>query len=118
MTKSDMTVRDKALAHFKSRLSGDLQKITVPEWDCEIYYRATSSMATEAKILKLTTDGKTAEALVESIVQKALDAEGKKVFHETDRAMLMNETDPAVLVRIATALNNASADSIEAVEKN
>ena len=117
-TKTAMTIKDKALAHFKSKLAGDLQSITVPEWDCEIYYRATSSMATEAKILKLTTDGKTAEALIESIVQKALDKDGKKVFHDTDRAILMNEADPSILVRVATALNNANSDSIEAVEKN
>jgi hypothetical protein len=118
MTKSEMTIKQKALAHFKAKLSGELQKLHVEEWDCEIYYRATSSMSTEAKILKLTTDGKTAEALVESIVQKSLDADGNRVFHDSDRANLMNEVDPQVLVKVATALNNANSDSIGAIEKN
>lgn len=113
-----MSIKEKALAHFKSKLAGDMNKLHVEEWDCDIYYRSTSSMSTEAKILKLTTEGKTAEALVESIVQKSLDADGKRVFHDTDRSHLMNEVDPTVLVKVATALNNASSDSVSSIEKN
>lgn len=117
-TKTEMNIKQKALAHFKSKLAGELLSIEVPEWDSTIYYRATSTMSTEAKILKLTTDGKTAEALVESIVQKSLTQDGKRVFHDTDRAVLMNEADPQVLLKVATALNNANADTIASVEGN
>ncbi len=113
-----MNIKEKALAHFKSKLAGDLQKFHVAEWSCDIYYRATASMATEAKILKLTTDGKTAEALVESIVQKSLNADGKRVFHDSDRAVLMNEADPQVMIRVATVLNNANNETVADVEKN
>lgn len=124
MTKSDnveqqKTTLQKALTHFKSKLAGELKKINVPEWDTDVYYRGTSSMATEAKILSLTTSGKTAEGLVESIVQKAMDENGKRLFRDADRVTLMHEADPQVLIKVATALNNATTeDSIGDIEKN
>ncbi len=121
MTKTNseiMTIKQKALAHFKSKLAGELLNIKVDEWDCNIYYRATSSMAVESKIVKLTTEGRTAEALIESIIQKAMDVDGKRLFHDTDRASLMNEVDPSVLIKVAGALNHANADTIGDIEKN
>ncbi len=100
-------------------MAGELKKINVPEWDTDVYYRGTSSMATEAKILSLTTSGKTAEGLVESIVQKAMDENGKRLFRDADRVTLMHEADPQVLIKVATALNNATTeDSIGDIEKN
>jgi len=114
----DQTVKQRALAHFKAKLAGNLFKYHVDEWDCDIYYRATANMATEAKIMNLTQTGKTAEALVESIILKALNEEGKRIFTDLDRIELLNQADPQVLIRVAGILNNASADSIEDIEKN
>jgi hypothetical protein len=65
----------------------------------------------------LQQQGKTVEALVESILLKSLNPEGKKLFSPTDKMTLMNEVDPAVLLRIATELNSATSE-YEAVEKN
>jgi hypothetical protein len=58
--------------------------------------------------------------LVTSIILKALDPEGKPMFTKFDKNTLMNEVDPQVLIRVATALNNAIAEyeSIEQVAKN
>jgi len=114
----DQTVKQRALAHFKAKLAGNLFKYHVDEWDCDIYYRATANMATEAKIMNLTQTGKTAEALVESIILKAFNEEGKRIFTDLDRTELLNQADPQVLIRVAGILNNASADSIEDIEKN
>ena len=114
----DQTVKQRALAHFKAKLAGNLFKYHVDEWDCDIYYRATANMVTEAKIMNLTQTGKTAEALVESIILKALNEEGKRIFTDLDRTELLNQADPQVLIRVAGILNNASADSIEDIEKN
>jgi len=114
----DQTVKQRALAHFKAKLAGNLFKYHVDEWDCDIYYRATANMVTEAKIMNLTQTGKTAEALVESIILKALNEEGKRIFTDLDRIELLNQADPQVLIRVAGILNNASADSIEDIEKN
>ena len=114
----DKSIKAKALAHFKAKLAGNLFSYTVEEWDCDIYYRATANMATEAKIMNLTQTGKTAEALVESIVLKALDENGKRIFKDIDRIELLNETDPSVLIKVAGLLNNVNSESIEAIEKN
>ena len=114
----DKTIKQKALAHFKAKIAGNLFKYHVDEWDCDVYYRATASMATEAKIMNLTQTGKTAEALVESIVLKALDEDGKRIFRDADRPELLNEADPQVLIKVAGVLNNANSESIEDIEKN
>lgn len=111
-------IKDSALAHFKKKLSGDLSKIHVEEWDCDIYYKSTSTMAIEAKVLGLTQAGKTAEALVESIIWKALDEDGKRIFAAADKDELMNEADPQVLIKIASALNNTDKETVADIEKN
>jgi hypothetical protein len=116
MTQS---VRDKAISHYKQRLASKLYKYHVEEWDCDIYYRSTSSMRTESKIMALTQNGKSAEALVESIILKALDQDGNRVFSEGDRPALLNEVDPKVIIKVASQLNNVPEDeTIEAIEKN
>lgn len=114
----DKTIKQKALAHFKAKLTGNLFKYHVDEWDCDVYYRATASMAVESKIMNLTQQGKTAEALVESIVLKALNEDGKRIFTDLDRMELLNEVDPQVLIKVAGILNNANSESIEDIEKN
>ena len=114
----DKTIKQKALAHFKAKIAGNLFKYHVDEWDCDVYYRATASMATESKIMNLTQGGKTAEALVESIVLKALDEDGNRIFRDADRPELLNQADPQVLIKVAGVLNNANSESIEDIEKN
>jgi hypothetical protein len=122
MTKSDnektKSVLQSATDHFKDKISGKLYKLRVDEWKCDIHYKATASMRTESKIMSLTQDGKTAEALVESIILKSFDENGDRIFKESDRATLLNEADPKVLIRVATTLNNVSDTSLGEVEKN
>lgn len=103
--------------HFTEKLSGGLQKITVPEWKTDIYYKAAYPFAVESKIINLQQQGKTVEALVESLVTKALDPEGKPMFNRADKVTLMNEADPNVLLRVCGELNNAVSE-YEDVAKN
>jgi hypothetical protein len=112
-----MSILDNVKAHYRSKLSGELQKITVPEWKTDIYYKTAHPFAVETKIIELQQAGKTVEALVESVILKALDPEGKPMFNKFDKNTLMNEADPAVLMRIAAILNATTSD-YEAVEKN
>lgn len=112
-------VLENAKSHFKSRLSGELKKITVPEWKQDIYFKGTYPFAVESKIIELQQSGKTVEALVESVILKALDPEGKPLFTKFDKLALLNEVDPAVLVKVASALNSATQEyELSAVEKN
>lgn len=112
-----MNIMDNVKSHYKSKLSGELKKISVPEWKTDIYYKQAHPFAVESKIIELQQAGKTVEALVESIILKALDPEGKPLFSRFDKATLMNEADPNVLMRIAAILNSATSE-YEAVEKN
>jgi hypothetical protein len=114
-----MSVIDNAKEHFKSKVRGDLLKMTVEEWKTDVYYKPAYAFQTESKILELQQQGKTVDALVESIIKKALTPEGKPMFHQSDRWSLLNEVDPSVLIRIATRLNNSTMEiAQEAVEKN
>ena len=103
--------------HFAEKLSGGLQKITVPEWKTDIFFKGTYPFAVESKILQLQQQGKTVEALVESLILKALDPDGKPLFHKADKVTLMNEADPTVLLKVCAELNNATSEYGE-VAKN
>jgi len=102
--------------HFAEKLSGGLQKISVPEWKTDIFYKAAYPFAVESKIISLQQQGKTVEALVESLIAKALTPEGKSMFHNADKVTLMNEADPTVLLRVCSELNNAVAEYEEVVK--
>ena len=112
-----MSIRDNIKSHFKEKLGGELNKITIPEWQTDVYYKAAYSFAVESKIINLQQQGKTVEALVESIILKSLDPDGKQLFTSGDRNMLMYEADPAVLLKIASELNSGTME-YEEVAKN
>jgi hypothetical protein len=96
----------KIAQHYQSAISGELTKINIPEWDMEIYCRKTYPFKEESKIIELQSQGKTVDALVESLIVKALDKEGKKIFTAYDRVSLMSEADPSVIVRVVGEINN------------
>jgi len=107
-TKKQKSVLDTATAHFRTKISGDMTHITVPEWgDAKIYFKSSNTLTEESRLLNLAQQGKTVEALVESIIRKAKDKDGKSLFHDADRIKLMNEADPQVVIKVATAINNA-----------
>lgn len=113
-------VLEKATAHFRNKISGAMRKINVPEWECDIYVREASSLKDEAKILELSQQGKTVEALVESLIAKARNEDGSKMFTMPDKVTLMNEVDPAVLIRVIAEMNGINNEqlALDEVEKN
>ena len=111
------TILKNAQEHFKTKLAGGLEKLPVPEWKTDIHYKSSYPFAVESKIIELQQQGKTVEALCETLIQKALTPEGKPMFNRMDRLTMMNEVDPAVILRIAAVLNSTTS-SYEAVEKN
>lgn len=107
---------DKATAHFESILSQGLKgPIVVPEWDAEIYYKPSSTMAEEAKIIELSQAGKTTEALVTTLIIKAKDKDGAPLFDMADRPRLMRAVDPAVILRVVTSFNQDDAATEDAL---
>lgn len=98
---------DKATAHFKDALSGAVKgPIRVDEWDADVYYRATTNMAQESKVIELTQQNKTTEALIITLIQKACDENGEPLFSMADRAALMNRVDPRIILKIVTSMND------------
>lgn len=104
-----------AKAHFKDILSQGLRgPILVPEWSCEIWYKAATSFQQESKIVELTAAGKTVEALVESLIMRSLDAEGAAIFSKADKPELMRGVDPAIIMRVMSEMNDP--DTVRHIE--
>jgi hypothetical protein len=111
-------VLEKATAHFRNQISGEMKHIDVPEWSAKVYYKSTTNLREEGKILELSQQGKTVEALVESLIVRARNEDGSKLFTVGDKSTLMNEVDPKVLIRIVGEMNQVDDLGLDQVEKN
>jgi len=111
---------EKVTAHFRNKISGEAKSITVPEWDnLTIYYKTSNTLEAEGRLVELAQKGKTIEALVETLITKAMDEEGKPLFTKMDKTTFMHEADPSVVIRIVGEMNSANLDTnLEIVEKN
>lgn len=112
-----MSVILNAQKHFKSKISGGLEKIEVPEWNTTIYYRPTATLKETEAVVKLHQSGQIMESLATVLILRALDEEGKRVFKQADMFDLMNEVDPDVVIRVATDIMN-SEPSQDEIAKN
>jgi len=111
------SVLDKATSHYRTQLAGELKSFEVPEWDTTIYYREITNLRSEQEVVELTKKGKSVEALVVSIINKALDEEGMNLFKPTDRLTLMNQVDPNILLSVANKING-SVPTVQELEGN
>jgi hypothetical protein len=101
------TVLKAATEHFRSQLSEGLKSIEVKEWNSTVYFKPASTFAQQQRALELHAQGKMVEALVETLIARALDAEGKRLFTSADKAVLMNEVDPQIIIQIVSIMNTA-----------
>lgn len=113
-------VLDRATSHFKQKLDQDLKSIYVPEWDCKIFFKSVITLREQSKLIELATQGKQVEALVESLIVKARNEDGTKMFSFTDKPVMLNEVDPAVIIRVVGEINAETdqQENLETVEKN
>jgi hypothetical protein len=113
-----MSILDKAKTHYKSQMSADLRgPIRVEEWDAEIYYRPTMSMAQQSSILELHQQKKIGEATIMLLIIRALDADGKPLFNKADKAELMRSVDSDVVARVVSEITDGD-DEAEAIMGN
>jgi len=97
---------DRATAHFQDVLAQGLKgPISVPEWDAQVYYRPSTTLAEENKIIELTQKGKTTEALVWTLIQRARDKDDKMLFDASDVQKLLRGVDPKIILSIVTRFN-------------
>jgi hypothetical protein len=106
-------ILERATAHFREKVGGVLNYIEVPEWECKIYFKNSISLREQSKLIELAQQGKTTEALVESLIVKARNEDGTKMFTMPDKVTMMNEVDPSVLIRIVGEINEATNQESE-----
>lgn len=111
-------VIERATAHFRTKIGGEMRKFHVPEWECDIWVRNSSTLKEESKVLELSQQGKTVEALIESIIVKARNEDGSKMFGPLDKQVFLNEIDPAVIIKVAGEINGVTVETAEEIEKN
>jgi hypothetical protein len=110
---------DKITAHFRNKISGEMSSIYVEEWDLKIYYKNSNTLQEESKLIELAQKGKTVEALVETLIIKARNEDGTKMFKPVDRVVFLNEVDPSVLIKAVSDMNKMlDIGTLEDVEKN
>ena len=114
-----MTIGAEVLAnakeHWREKLC-DMQTMHVDEWDCDVHWKP-STLAQRDRVFKFVA-GNSLEGLAESIIQRARDADGKKLFSQANKKDLMSNVDPDVLAKICTAMNEEPETTIEIARKN
>lgn len=115
-----MKVIDKATSHFRTKLSADMQSVYVPEWEAKIFFKPTITLKEQSRLIELATSGKQVEALCESLIVKARNEDGTKMFSPADKVILMNEVDPQVIIRVVGEINeiNGEIADTDSIEKN
>jgi len=115
-----MKALEKATAHFRNKISGEMKYIEVPEWETKIWFKTTITLKEQSKLVELSQQGKTVEALVESLIVKARNEDGSKMFTPMDKVVFLNEVDPDVIIRVVGEINAGSMDNeaLDVVEKN
>jgi hypothetical protein len=113
-------VIERATSHFRTKLSAEMQSVYVPEWDAKVFFKTTITLKEQSKLIELASAGKQVEALCESLIVKARNEDGTKMFGSADKIILMNEVDPAVIIRIVGEINELTNDTpdTETAEKN
>lgn len=106
-------ILEKATAHFRNQISGEMKTLEVPEWEAKIYFKSATSLKDEGRILELSQQGKTIEALVESLIIRARNEDGSKMFTLADKPTFLNEIDPKVIIRVVGEMNSMSFNLAE-----
>ena len=113
-------VLEQATAHFRNKVGGEMKFIHVPEWNSKIWFKPSITLKEQSKLIELSSQGKTVEALVESLIVKARNEDGSKMFTMVDKVTFMNEVDPQIIIRVVGEINNVNdtEQDLETVEKN
>jgi len=104
-----MSIIDNAEADFRSKLNGSLQHIEVPEWGengepLKIYYKPLVNFKQQEKVFALTQAGKIGEAVAQTLIIRALDEDGKPLFHQGELEKMMRFVDPSVISRVVNLM--------------
>ena len=105
MTKS---VLDKAQNHFKTIIDSELKSYKCEEWDSTIYYKPTLTWKEQSMILDAGQKS-SADAIIQTLLIRALNKDGSKMFSKADKLILENDVDPDIIVKVVGAINLGSS---------
>ena len=111
-----------AKSHFREKLGGGLKSLEIPEWSVKgkpvkIYYKPSLNFSQQEKILALSDAQKKGEAIVEALIQRALDEDGNRMFKSVHKTELMKSIDPDVISRVVGEMASDEVD-LEEASKN
>lgn len=99
----------KITSHFESL---GVRTIHVPEWDAT-FYSTPVTVAERQRIFAGTKGENDYELCIRVLLEKARDAEGKKVFTLADKPALLQKADSAVVIRVAAEILSGGPDAGE-----
>jgi hypothetical protein len=106
----------KAKTHWREKLVAPMESVAVPEWDTVIFFKPTT-LAQRNTIFRYVNDG-SLESLVQTLIIRALDEDGKRLFSNSDKKDLMEKVDPDIIVNVITVMNEERETTIEDARKN
>ena len=109
-------ILEKAKGHFKERLSAGMGTVEVPEWGTTIHFRPLNLKERDRIHQFAAKDS--LEALVETLIVRALDADGKPIFKSVHRTELMREVDPEIIARVCEEMNRAERLDLDTISGN
>tara|TARA_B100001057_G_scaffold495832_2_gene595742 strand:- start:207 stop:617 length:411 start_codon:yes stop_codon:yes gene_type:complete len=105
-------VLDKAKSHFAEISNKGMESYEVPEWETAVYWKVGGlNFASQSAVIELQNAGKSADALVEMLIIRALDKDGNKMFSKMEKPVLMNQVDPNIILKIVTAMGETDKAS-------
>ena len=117
-----MSIVDRIESDFRNKLAGELSSIDVPEWGengtpLKIYWKPLLNFKSQGKIYALINEGKTSEAVCQTLITRALDEDGNPMFKQHEMEKLLRFSDPNVISRIVTAMAPEEED-VDGIKKN
>lgn len=104
------TVFDKACEHFGEKLNDDPKYVDVPEWETKIYYKP---LKIQDKIELGKYVENPYEFAVRSLIARALDDDGKRMFKPVEFKEITRKFDPEIVERIAMEMAEADQDAVK-----
>lgn len=115
---------EKIQAHFREKLSLGHKRLapppgeefSVPQWKLDIYY-GPETIEVQDRYLNLVLARKT-EGWVELLISRAKSADGKPLFRQADKILLMRESDPDLVANIGSRIFNDTEVSVDEARKS
>jgi len=109
-------VLGKAKDHFRSQFDAEASKIEVPEWGFDVYYKPLN-LKQQDRIFKYINSG-SLEALAETLIVRALDVNGNKIFKPVNKTELMTMVDADVISRICSEMGGEKITEDDALKNS